>query len=115
MGGRQSKRGRRHRLPPRPRAYLQFEDFEILRAIGRGTFGKVCLVERKENKKMLAMKYVNKEICLKQRAVDNVLDEVELLRVLDHPFIVSLWFTFQVSVHNASVLVVLLLFLILGC
>ena len=53
-------------------------------------------MERKENKKVYAMKYVNKEACIKQKAVENVIAEVELLRALDHPFIVSLWFTFQV-------------------
>ena len=39
MGARQSKRPSR---PPRPRAHVRFDDFEILRAIGRGAFGKVC-------------------------------------------------------------------------
>ena len=58
------------------------------------------MVERKENKVILAMKYVNKEACLKQRAIDNVLAEVDLLRTLDHPFIVSLWFTFQVFFYH---------------
>jgi serine/threonine kinase 32 len=53
-------------------------------------------VERKENKKVYAMKYVNKEACLKQRAVDNIVAEVVLLRTVDHPFVVSLWFTFKV-------------------
>ena len=54
-------------------------------------------MERKESKKVYAMKYVNKEACLKQKAVDNVLAEVDLLRAVDHAFLVSLWFTFQVS------------------
>ncbi len=48
---------------------------------------------------MFAMKYINKEACLKQRAVENIVAEVDLLRSIDHPFIVSLWFTFQVSSH----------------
>jgi len=43
------------------------------------------------------MKYVNKEACLKQNAVQNVISEVELLRAVDHPFVVSLWYTFQVN------------------
>ena len=47
-------------------------------------------------KKVFAMKYVNKEACLKQNAVQNVISEVELLRDVDHPFVVSLWYTFQV-------------------
>lgn len=48
------------------------------------------------------MKYVNKEACLKQRAVDNVIAEVDLLRCVDHPFIVSLWFTFQVIIKGLA-------------
>ena len=48
---------------------------------------------------MFAMKYINKEACLKQRAVENIVAEVDLLRSIDHPFIVRLWFTFQVSSH----------------
>ena len=43
------------------------------------------------------MKYVNKEACVQQGAVQNVIEEVELLREVDHPFVVSLWYTFQVS------------------
>ena len=53
-------------------------------------------MESKANKKVFAMKYVNKEACLKQNAVQNVISEVELLRDVDHPFVVSLWYTFQV-------------------
>ena len=41
MGARQSKKPQR---PPRPKAYLRFDDFEILRAIGRGAFGKVFYI-----------------------------------------------------------------------
>ena len=54
-------------------------------------------MEQKDSKKLFAMKYINKEACLKQRAVENIVAEVDLLRSIDHPFIVRLWFTFQVS------------------
>ena len=43
------------------------------------------------------MKYVNKEACVQKGAVQNVIEEVELLREVDHPFVVSLWYTFQVT------------------
>ena len=46
------------------------------------------------------MKYVNKEACVEQRAVQNVIEEVELLREVDHPFVVSLWYTFQVKLKH---------------
>ena len=44
---------------------------------------------------MFAMKYMNKSMCIKKDAVRNVFREVELLTMLDHPFLVNLWFTFQ--------------------
>ena len=58
------------------------------------------MIEQKSTKKVLAMKYVNKEACVEQRAVQNVIEEVELLREVDHPFVVSLWYTFQVKLKH---------------
>ena len=80
-----------------PEEDVSFDSFEVLRAIGRGAFGKVCLVEHKRTKRVLAMKYVNKQACLRREAVANVVSEVEILRGLHHPFVVELCYTFQVS------------------
>ena len=55
------------------------------------------MIEQKSTKKILAMKYVNKEACVQKGAVQNVIEEVEFLREVDHPFVVSLWYTFQVT------------------
>jgi len=56
----------------------------------------VCIVQKRDSKKMYAMKYMNKAMCLKNEAVRNVMKEVEILGALDHPFLVNLWFSFQV-------------------
>lgn len=72
-----------------------FDHFQILRAIGKGSFGKVCIVQKKDSKQMYAMKYMNKSQCLEKDAVRNVLREIEILAMLDHPFLVNLWFSFQ--------------------
>ena len=45
---------------------------------------------------MFAMKYMNKAMCQKNEAVPNVLKEIELLAMLEHPFLVNLFYTFQV-------------------
>ncbi|XP_061180069.1 serine/threonine-protein kinase 32B-like [Saccostrea echinata] len=74
---------------------VNFDHFQILRAIGKGSFGKVCIVQKKDNKKMYAMKYMNKAMCVRKDAVRNVFREVEILSALDHPFLVNLWYTFQ--------------------
>ena len=44
---------------------------------------------------MYAMKYMNKVQIIKKHAVENVFREIEILRQLEHPFLVNLWFTFQ--------------------
>ncbi|XP_076372172.1 serine/threonine-protein kinase 32B-like isoform X3 [Tachypleus tridentatus] len=74
---------------------VNFEDFLILRAIGKGSLGKVCIVKKKDTDKMYAMKYTSKNQCLEKDAFRNVLREIEILSSLEHPFLVNLWFTFQ--------------------
>ncbi|XP_041476689.1 serine/threonine-protein kinase 32B-like isoform X2 [Lytechinus variegatus] len=74
---------------------VNFDHFQILRAIGKGSFGKVCIVQKRDTKKMYAMKYMNKAMCIRKDAVRNVLREQEILQALEHPFLVNLWFTFQ--------------------
>ena len=59
---------------------------------------QVCIVQKKDTKKMYAMKYMNKNLIIKKDAVRNVFREIEILRTLEHPFLVNLWFTFQVTV-----------------
>lgn len=68
----------------------------MLRAIGKGSFGKVCIVEKGERSgKMYAMKYVHKAECAARGALRNVAREVEIMSKLEHPFLVNLWFSFQ--------------------
>ncbi|CAG2235074.1 STK32 [Mytilus edulis] len=78
-----------------PAKLVNFDHFQILRAIGKGSFGKVCIVQKKDTKKMFAMKYMNKLMCIKKDSVWNVYREIEILTSLEHPFLVNLWFTFQ--------------------
>lgn len=74
---------------------VSFDHFTILRAIGKGSFGKVCIVQKKDTQQLYAMKYMNKRQCIEKNAVENVLSEVNLLKKLEHPFQVNLWFAFQ--------------------
>ncbi|KAH9505131.1 Serine/threonine-protein kinase 32C, partial [Bulinus truncatus] len=77
------------------RSVVNFDHFQILRAIGKGSFGKVCIVQKKDSKLMFAMKYMNKTACIHQEAINNVIKEVEILKKVDHVFIVNLWYCFQ--------------------
>uniref|UniRef100_A0A8C6XUX6 Serine/threonine kinase 32A n=1 Tax=Naja naja TaxID=35670 RepID=A0A8C6XUX6_NAJNA len=74
---------------------ITFDHFEILRAIGKGSFGKVCIVQKKDTKKMYAMKYMNKQKCVERNEVRNVFKELQIMQGLEHPFLVNLWYSFQ--------------------
>ncbi|KAI0707121.1 kinase-like protein [Earliella scabrosa] len=69
--------------------------FDLHRAVGKGAFGKVRVVEHKKTKKLYALKYIDKAKCIKQKAVANIIQERRLLEEIDHPFIVNLRYAFQ--------------------
>uniref|UniRef100_A0A1A9ZY29 Protein kinase domain-containing protein n=1 Tax=Glossina pallidipes TaxID=7398 RepID=A0A1A9ZY29_GLOPL len=74
---------------------VNFDHFQILRAIGKGSFGKVCIVQKRGSGVLYAMKYVSRSACESRGALGGVIKEVELLASLEHPFLVNLWFSFQ--------------------
>ncbi|XP_036083386.1 serine/threonine-protein kinase 32B [Rousettus aegyptiacus] len=74
---------------------VNFDHFQILRAIGKGSFGKVCIVQKRDTKKMYAMKYMSKRKCIERDEVRNVFRELQIMQGLEHPFLVNLWYSFQ--------------------
>uniref|UniRef100_A0A2K6M3L2 non-specific serine/threonine protein kinase n=1 Tax=Rhinopithecus bieti TaxID=61621 RepID=A0A2K6M3L2_RHIBE len=70
---------------------VNFDHFQILRAIGKGSFGKVCIVQKRDTEKMYAMKYMNKQQCIERDEVRNVFRELEILQEIEHVFLVNLW------------------------
>jgi len=75
----------------------KLEDFRVLKVIGRGSFGKVCLVEHKTDKKLFAMKSLKKDVLIDQDQVENTLLEKNILETLNYPFLVGLKYCFQNS------------------
>ncbi|XP_018080651.2 serine/threonine-protein kinase 32C [Xenopus laevis] len=74
---------------------VNLDHFQILRAIGKGSFGKVCIVQKKDTETMYAMKYMNKQQCIERDEVRNVFRELEILQEIEHVFLVNLWYSFQ--------------------
>ncbi|XP_072828244.1 serine/threonine-protein kinase 32C isoform X4 [Vicugna pacos] len=70
---------------------VNLDHFQILRAIGKGSFGKVCIVQKRDTEKMFAMKYMNKQQCIERDEVRNVFRELEILQEIEHVFLVNLW------------------------
>lgn len=61
---------------------------------------QVCIAQYRRTKKHYALKYMNKRRCVQHMVADSVLRELDLLAHLSHPFIVNLWFAFQVFEVN---------------
>jgi serum/glucocorticoid-regulated kinase 2 len=74
---------------------VKLEDFQILKVLGRGSFGKVCLVEYTPSKEIYAMKSLKKDVLIDQDQIENTLLEKKILESLEHPFLVGLVFCFQ--------------------
>ncbi|CAO3636265.1 unnamed protein product [Cunninghamella blakesleeana] len=66
-----------------------------MRVIGRGTFGKVRIVEHCDSHQLYAMKCINIDDCIGMDAVRNIIRERTILEQLDHPFLCRLQFAFQ--------------------
>ena len=82
-----------------PQESLSKDDFQPLKLIGKGSFGKVILVKYINNNKIYAMKILKKEEIIKRNQITHTKTERFLLEKLDHPFIAKLKFAFQDSKH----------------
>ena len=71
------------------------QDFDLLKVIGKGSFGKVMLVRKKDDGAVYAMKVLRKDAIIKRRQVAHTQAERDILTKLKHPFIVNLNFAFQ--------------------
>ncbi len=72
-----------------------FDDFELLKVLGKGAFGKVILVMKKDNKKIYAIKILNKQQIIDLDQLEHTLAEKIVLQHVNHPFLVGLEYAFQ--------------------
>ncbi|OQR82048.1 kinase [Thraustotheca clavata] len=71
-------------------------DFEVLKVLGKGSFGKVYLVRTIDDTGSLyAMKVLKKSELIQRHQVDHTMTEREVMSALKHPFIVALRCAFQ--------------------
>jgi len=63
--------------------------------VGKGSFGKVVKVKKKDTGDIFAMKILAKEMLVQQGMINYTKTEKAILQSIDHPFIVHLRFAFQ--------------------
>ena len=74
---------------------VNYNDFEIIKVIGRGFIGKILLVKYKKDGKYYAMKMMRKDQIISEELQDNILLEKNILIESQNEFILSLSFFFQ--------------------
>ncbi|XP_020724043.2 serine/threonine-protein kinase MRCK alpha isoform X3 [Bombus affinis] len=74
---------------------LAREDFEIVKVIGRGAFGEVCVVRMRGSDKVFAMKILNKWEMLKRAETAYFREERDVLVYGDRRWITNLHYAFQ--------------------
>ena len=63
--------------------------------IGKGTYAKVCLVTRKRDGELYAMKILKKKYIIEKNQEQHIMTEKQILAGINHPFLVKMISCFQ--------------------
>ncbi|KAI9493515.1 kinase-like domain-containing protein, partial [Zychaea mexicana] len=82
-------------LQRRQSTVIELSDFQLLRTLGTGSFGRVRLCRSIHNNRYYAVKIMNKAELFYLKQMRHTNSERQTLMQIVHPFIVNLWGTFQ--------------------
>jgi protein kinase A len=82
-------------LPRVTKGKYSLADFNILRTLGTGSFGRVHLVQSRHNQRFYAVKVLKKAQVVRMKQVEHTNDERRMLAEVKNPFLITLWGTFQ--------------------
>lgn len=80
-------------------AQVDQTSFQKIRLLGKGDVGKVYLVKEKVLNRLYAMKMLSKKEMIERNKIKRALAEQEILATSNHPFIVTLYHSFQSEDH----------------
>ena len=76
------------------------EDFDLLKVLGKGGFGKVMLVRKKGTNDIFAMKVLKKEAVIRRNQVAHTKTETQILKQIRHPFLTRMHFGEPLLLHR---------------
>lgn len=87
-----------------PATTVCVDDFERLKTLGTGNFGRVMLVSHKNTGVYFAMKILEKQQIYKMKQIEHTLNEKKILSAIRHPFLVGMEYSFKDNVYIYMVL-----------
>jgi serum/glucocorticoid-regulated kinase 2 len=82
-------------IPHTQNRKLTIDSFELLTVIGKGSFGRVMQVRKRDTGRIYALKTIRKAHVASRNEIEHTLAERMVLARVNHPFIVPLKFSFQ--------------------
>ncbi|KAL7595631.1 hypothetical protein Lser_V15G29604 [Lactuca serriola] len=70
------------------------DDFEIIKPISRGAFGRVFLAKKRTTRDLFAIKVLKKADMIRKNAVESILAERDILISVLNPFVVRFFYSF---------------------
>ncbi|KAF5480281.1 hypothetical protein F2P56_001043 [Juglans regia] len=81
-------------IDPCSKDRTSIEDFEIIKPISRGAFGRVFLARKRATGDLFAIKVLKKADMIRKNAVESILAERNILISLRNPFVVRFFYSF---------------------
>uniref|UniRef100_A0A1X7TPF2 Protein kinase domain-containing protein n=1 Tax=Amphimedon queenslandica TaxID=400682 RepID=A0A1X7TPF2_AMPQE len=73
---------------------MKLEKYERIKTVGKGAYGQAILYKRKEDESLVILKQIN-ILELNKIERQNVVTEIKILAMLDHPHIISYYDNFE--------------------
>jgi len=83
---------------------VTLDNFEFLKVLGKGTFGKVILCREKGSAQLYAIKVLRKDVIIAKDEVTHTQTENRVLQRTNHPFLTSLKYSFRTKERLCFVL-----------
>ncbi|KAL1455243.1 hypothetical protein WDU94_009352 [Cyamophila willieti] len=77
-----------------PTNTASLDDFDRIKTLGTGSFGRVMIVQHKPTKEYYAMKILDKQKVVKLKQVEHTLNEKRILQAISFPFLIVLAFEY---------------------
>lgn len=87
------------RLNENLRSNVSLDDFDLMKVLGTGSFGRVVLCQHRGTETLYAVKVMEKANIVKTKQLQHTISEIRFLDAIKNPFIVNMDYYFKNNVY----------------